>query len=237
MVLTARTFPAIWNGTADDLEAGDYSKVPTGGSAGEVLVKQSATDYDSAWDYSVLNSSVIQQSTATTVVSLPNVLTVGIANRAFTASRIFVWPFVVDRPIVVTSYRVRTNSGTTADTMRCGVYNWNTDATLGTLVQEFPTLTTTATNALFIQNLAAPLTLARGTYAIAWNVPTAAWVFRTHQTAMPGLSIDHASIVRFDAGAENVANPLPSTGPAVTIATDAGGVHWGSPVLLEWTYA
>jgi hypothetical protein len=44
-----RTFPAIWNGTADDLEAGEYSKVPSGGSAGEVLVKQSATDYDSAW--------------------------------------------------------------------------------------------------------------------------------------------------------------------------------------------
>jgi hypothetical protein len=44
-----RTFPAVWNGTADDLEAGEYSKVPQGGSAGEVLVKQSATDYDSAW--------------------------------------------------------------------------------------------------------------------------------------------------------------------------------------------
>jgi hypothetical protein len=44
-----RTFPAIWNGTADGLEAGEYSKVPTGGVAGEVLVKQSATDYDAAW--------------------------------------------------------------------------------------------------------------------------------------------------------------------------------------------
>jgi len=44
-----RTFPAIWNGTADDLEAGDYSKVPTGGAAGEVLAKVSATDYDSEW--------------------------------------------------------------------------------------------------------------------------------------------------------------------------------------------
>jgi hypothetical protein len=44
-----RTFPAIWNGTADDLEAGDYSKVPTGGSAGEVLAKVSATDYDAGW--------------------------------------------------------------------------------------------------------------------------------------------------------------------------------------------
>jgi hypothetical protein len=41
-----RTFPAIWNGTADDLEAGEYSKVPSGGSAGEVLVKQSGTDFD-----------------------------------------------------------------------------------------------------------------------------------------------------------------------------------------------
>jgi hypothetical protein len=44
-----RTFPAIWNGTADDLEAGDYSKVPTGGSAGQVLVKDSGTDYDADW--------------------------------------------------------------------------------------------------------------------------------------------------------------------------------------------
>jgi hypothetical protein len=45
-----RTFPAVWNGTADDLEAGEYSRVPAGGSAGEVLVKQSATDYDAAWE-------------------------------------------------------------------------------------------------------------------------------------------------------------------------------------------
>lgn len=44
-----RTFPAIWNATADDIEAGDYSKVPTGGAAGEVLVKQSGTNFASAW--------------------------------------------------------------------------------------------------------------------------------------------------------------------------------------------
>jgi hypothetical protein len=44
-----RTFPAIWNATADDLEAGDFSRVPTGGSAGQVLVKDSATDYDASW--------------------------------------------------------------------------------------------------------------------------------------------------------------------------------------------
>jgi hypothetical protein len=44
-----RTFPAIWNGTADDLEAGDYSRVPTGGSAGQVLVKDSATNFDASW--------------------------------------------------------------------------------------------------------------------------------------------------------------------------------------------
>jgi hypothetical protein len=45
-----RTFPAIWNGTADDLEAGEYSKVPSGGSAGEVLVKQSGTDFDLGYE-------------------------------------------------------------------------------------------------------------------------------------------------------------------------------------------
>jgi energy-converting hydrogenase Eha subunit E len=44
-----RTFPTIWNGTADDLEAGEFSRVPTGGSAGQVLVKDSATDYDAVW--------------------------------------------------------------------------------------------------------------------------------------------------------------------------------------------
>ena len=45
-----RTFPAIWNGTADDIEAGDYSKVPSGGSVGQVLVKDSGTDYDASWE-------------------------------------------------------------------------------------------------------------------------------------------------------------------------------------------
>jgi hypothetical protein len=45
-----RTFPAIWNGTADDLEAGDYSKVPTGGTAGQVLVKDSGTDFDLSYE-------------------------------------------------------------------------------------------------------------------------------------------------------------------------------------------
>jgi hypothetical protein len=46
-----RTFPAIWDGFATDLEAGDYSRVPTGGSAGQVLVKDSATDYDAVWGF------------------------------------------------------------------------------------------------------------------------------------------------------------------------------------------
>jgi hypothetical protein len=46
-----RTFPAIWNATADDLEAGDYSRVPTGGSAGQVLVKDSGTDFDASWRF------------------------------------------------------------------------------------------------------------------------------------------------------------------------------------------
>jgi hypothetical protein len=46
-----RTFPAIWNATATDLEAGDYSRVPTGGSAGQVLVKDSGTDYDAVWSF------------------------------------------------------------------------------------------------------------------------------------------------------------------------------------------
>jgi len=44
-----RTFPAIWDGFATDLEAGVYSRVPTGGSAGQVLVKDSGTDYDAVW--------------------------------------------------------------------------------------------------------------------------------------------------------------------------------------------
>jgi hypothetical protein len=46
-----RTFPAIWDGFATDLEAGDYSRVPTGGSAGQVLVKDSGADYDASWAF------------------------------------------------------------------------------------------------------------------------------------------------------------------------------------------
>jgi hypothetical protein len=43
-----RTFPAIWNATADVL---DDAILPTGGSAGQVLVKDSATDYDADWRF------------------------------------------------------------------------------------------------------------------------------------------------------------------------------------------
>jgi hypothetical protein len=112
-----RTFSAVWNGTADDLEAGEYSRVPQGGSAGEVLVKQSATDYDSDWE-------LPQWSWALRSGSYYGPQYHSITTAALPTQRVTAVPAFVPRPTAFDRLACRiTSAGSAGSTVRFGIYS------------------------------------------------------------------------------------------------------------------
>jgi hypothetical protein len=137
-----RTFPAVWNGTADDLEAGEYSRVPQGGSAGEVLVKQSATDFDlgykvraEAWQPA---SGVYYGAVSNTTVALP-------------LDELIYTPFVFPRATSVDAIAVnRTAGGSAGSVIRLGLYAPDADGIPADLIVDAGTAATDSGGILII---------------------------------------------------------------------------------------
>jgi hypothetical protein len=126
-----RTFPAIWNGTADDLEAGDYSKVPTGGVAGQVLTKQSATDFDADWQYLPPLSSAVTTG-GTRLFGIPGQSLLVAGTQGYTGARPtadygpFYAPFTIE--ISELAYQITAIGAGTADvTLEVSIYSADVD--------------------------------------------------------------------------------------------------------------
>jgi hypothetical protein len=145
-----RTFPAVWNGTADDLEAGEYSKVPSGGSAGEVLVKQSATDYDSAWAFP-------QWSWQPTSGSYYGAVITGTASTVLLARRTYCVPMFFPKPTAVDRVNMRiTGAGGAGSVIRFGIYGGTEFPT--DLLHDFGTVDGTVTGLSIELTVSATLT-------------------------------------------------------------------------------
>jgi hypothetical protein len=131
-----RTFPAIWNGTADDLEAGEYSKVPSGGSAGEVLVKQSGTDFDlgygvRAFPYALRSEQWHGAISNTTVTQ---------------AEALFVQAFYVSLATSFSELRIEvTSAGEAGSKARLGVYGTDANGNPSALIVDAGTVLTDTT--------------------------------------------------------------------------------------------
>jgi hypothetical protein len=101
-----RTFPAIWNATADVL---DDAILPSGGSAGQVLVKDSATDYDASWVEPAWNAQFGAQ----------RILTgdeIGNLNSQWQAAdRAFFSYFRITSPVTVTQWHGRLDNSATGN--------------------------------------------------------------------------------------------------------------------------
>lgn len=163
-----RTFPAIWNATATDLEAGDYSKVPTGGSAGQVLVKDSGTDYDAVWASGLgLGSSRLTNYTASgTTFAYTQPLGLTSANRTFATATVGRMQAHALRVEETTSYdRIAIHivtAGTDAgDLFRLGVYSPGTTISEHNLILDAGTIAATTTG---LKAITIDLTLSRGIY-------------------------------------------------------------------------
>jgi hypothetical protein len=116
-----RTFPAIWNGTADDLEAGDYSKVPTGGSAGQFLAKDSGSDFDASWRFGlgVLAKSGIWHNFGNRGAN---------GGTQLTQNELRLSPVFLAKPAVVNALGIRigtSGTGSAGAVYRIGVYDSN----------------------------------------------------------------------------------------------------------------
>jgi hypothetical protein len=127
----------VWNGTADDLEAGEYSRVPQGGAAGEVLVKQSATDFDLAYGrkaetwrpVSGFYYGPFADSTATG-----------------TLNRVMVFPVYFSVPVAVDGLRCEVTAGGSAGSVvRMGIYLPGSDGKPDSLLVDAGTVDSTGT--------------------------------------------------------------------------------------------
>jgi hypothetical protein len=215
--------------------------VPSGGAAGQVLSKTSATNYDTTW---VNNDDLnVASRSNTTFFGLPNTFFVGNgANRPNNASTLHLWPFVVNRTITVTAWStaVRVNTSLGNETMRCGIYNWNEDYTVGSLVSEFPTLTVPTGTGLYTTSLSSSLTVTPGRYALGTNVSAITFQLRHPATLTGFVYLNEATALmlayfRTVVGTVNIANPLP-TNPTIS-NNDKDNVPYGPPALLSWSYA
>jgi hypothetical protein len=128
-----RTFPAIWNATADDLEAGDYSRVPTGGSAGQVLVKDSATDFDANWAF----SQFLVKPVANRWVSV--LLASQSTGRQFTNEALLFIPIAIRQPVTVDRMQILVDTAEAGVVARLGLYE-NNDGTVGSLIVDAGTV-------------------------------------------------------------------------------------------------
>jgi hypothetical protein len=227
-----RTFPAIWNATADDLEAGDYSRVPTGGSAGQVLVKDSATNYDAVWQKSLgLGSQRATTYTSNNMRWTQNTFNNPTA-QSFSAggflARMFGLPLRVEEP---TKYdriacEITVASVTATDQARMGIYKVNTDGASNAhdLVLDAGLVNVDTTG---VKEITIDLTLQRGIYILVWvrqNTATSAITTRSLGNSDPFVGVNNFAdtAVGYVSGSTNtVAGALPTT-------TSGDQLHFGN---------
>jgi hypothetical protein len=128
-----RTFPAIWNATADDLEAGDYSRVPTGGSAGQVLVKDSGTDYDASW----VNPRFLVKPRVNNFIG--TAYGSQLTNFNFPVDRLLFIPIIVRQSVTVDQIGINVGVAEAGSLVRLGLYE-NVDGVLGDLIVDAGTV-------------------------------------------------------------------------------------------------
>lgn len=129
-----QTFPAIWNGTADDIEAGDYSKVPTGGADDAVLAKTSGADFATAWEL---------RAAPWKPVSGRSYGAVGNTTVAATLNLAYFIPLYFPVATSVDGIRVEvTTAGTSTAVVRLGIYSPASGGGPGALVVDAGTVST-----------------------------------------------------------------------------------------------
>jgi hypothetical protein len=149
-----RTFPAIWNVTADTIEAQGSAVLPSGGTAGQVLVKDSGTDYDVSWSTGAagptgpqgvagpagLGAGIPPQSSYYIRVASSNSNLTAVLDRAYYSP---IWVFETG-----SFDRIATRTGATfsgSGVLRMGIYNDN-GGVPGTLVLDAGTVAPNAAN-------------------------------------------------------------------------------------------
>jgi hypothetical protein len=214
-----RTFPAIWNGTADDLEAGEYSKVPTGGTALQVLTKDSGTDYDSSWGHP-------QWSWQPTSGSYYGAIIPSTQSTVLLARRTYCVPMFFPRPTAVDRVNMRiTVAGGSGSVLRFGVYDGTEYPT--DLLHDFGTVDGTVTGLSIELTVSATLTGFFWLAARASDVtpgPTVIGTSSGGQLWMPRTNVVAANLSGFLTGTEGPTDALPDPYPSGATPTNTGPV-------------
>jgi hypothetical protein len=187
-----RTFPAVWNGTADDLEAGEYSKVPSGGSAGEVLVKQSATDYDAEWGPSVGTLETFPVAVAaTSFKTIPGskYMRGNAGNLGIVSTNVTYEPWLVEFPMTLTALEVVCTTASAGKFAKFVLYAADAEwQPFGAPLADSGNIDV-GTTGVKTATLGAPLTLDVGRYVVLCARDDAAGTqpaFRNVEISLPG---------------------------------------------------
>jgi hypothetical protein len=214
-----RTFPAIWNGTADDLEAGDYSKVPTGGVAGEVLAKVSGSDYDTAW---------VERSYPWTALSGASYGNLGNATTTQSLNACHFVPVYFPLPTDLTHIRAEvTTAGSAGAVIRLGLYEQGSDGFPGNLIVDAGTVSseTTGVKEVTISETVTGLIymaiVTQGATCTTRASNNVGLAYPASLQSAGNLGLDTRTVPRQDA----VSGSLPTPASANTNATPAMAVH------------
>ena len=207
-----RTFPAIWNETADDLEAGDYSQVPTGGSAGEVLVKQSATDFDLGY---ALRAASWKPISAYSYGHATNV------NLTMSLERLYFQPIILPQPVSLSQITAQVATGGSAGAVvRLGIYLPGSSGEPDALLVDAGTIDGTL---VAVQSVSISETVSGLIYlAAVLQVAAGATVIGIRRTEIPGYSVSLAADNLTDRRVffqSTVAGALPANASALSTTT------------------
>jgi hypothetical protein len=186
-----RTFPAIWDGFATDLEAGVYSRVPVGGSAGQVLVKDSGTDYDASFGVPYGLTRLPYLVRPGQYARYPIIYTNPSTNGDTARTYIRVIPFPVPESTGFDRVGVTVDTAN-ASTTRLGLYASGANNEPTTLLNDFGTIDTTTTG---FKEITVDVDVSPGLYwlAIVSSISGTAPIFRGSLDVYSNFSISKNS--------------------------------------------
>jgi hypothetical protein len=205
-----------WAGDTDDVAEGTtnlYNRVPAAGTAGQVLTKQSGTDYDADWEPGV---GPLALETGSYYGPIANAL------ASITLNRAIYTPYYFPVPVVVDAIRCQvTTQAAAGGVVRMGLYGLASGGGPGELIVDAGTAETDTLGIKIVTFT--PVTLHGLFYSVAVSqVQTA--TFRITQTSAavfyPSL-IDTSGLDRTGNVFEVVSGALPSTASPTSV-TESG---------------
>lgn len=208
--------------------------VPTGGQAGQVLTKNTSSDYDTSWQTPAAGGGAGQMVTVDGMSSGVNRMfssaarTMTYAPISMVAFRLYHVPFYLTGPVIVTALAINVTTAAAAGSIgRAGIYQRNAAGYIGDLIVASGDIDI-GTTGLKMVTLAQPVPLAAGWYFVDAVFGAGVSVTAYSTTAanqLGGGPLGLSGVTQIDFRYESLASTtvLPATASPSTTAVNVGG--------------